>query len=63
MLPSARPEMVIFPNRFVGRKKLRTFIFLRKKIIISSGQTLIKARSSSSIIPGLRQPDDRKVFR
>ncbi len=41
-LPSARPEMVIFPNLFVGRKKLRTFIFLRKKIIIISGQTLPK---------------------
>ncbi len=52
MLPSARPEMVIFRNLFVGRKKLRTFIFLRKKIkgiyfpseknYIISGQTLIK---------------------
>ncbi len=42
MLPSARPEMVIFPNLFVGRKKLRTFIFLRKKIIIISGQILGK---------------------
>ena len=31
--------MVIFPNLFVGRKKLWTFIFLRKKIIIISGQT------------------------
>jgi hypothetical protein len=28
-LGSARPEMVIFPNLFVGRKKLRTFISLR----------------------------------
>jgi hypothetical protein len=26
---SARPEMVIFPNLFVGPKKLRTFISLR----------------------------------
>ncbi len=29
LLSSARPEMVIFPNLFVGRKKLRTFIYLR----------------------------------
>ena len=41
LLVSARPEMVIFPNLFVGRKKLRTFIFLRKKIIIISGQALV----------------------
>ena len=32
--------MVILPNLFVGRKKLRTFIYLRKRIIIISGQTL-----------------------
>jgi hypothetical protein len=31
--------MVIFPDLFVGQKKLWAFIFLRKKIIIISGQT------------------------
>ncbi len=29
-LDSARPEMVIFPNLFVGRKTLWTFIYLRQ---------------------------------
>ena len=29
VLHSARPEMVIFPNLFVGQKKLWTFIYLR----------------------------------
>jgi len=28
-LPIARPEMVIFSSLFVGRKKLRAFIYLR----------------------------------
>jgi hypothetical protein len=54
---SARPEMVIFPNLFVGRKKLRTFIFLRKKIIIISGQTLTRSSGPvSRYLPRLHQP-------
>ena len=50
VLGSARPEMVIFPNLFVGRKKLRAFIFLRKKIIIISGQTLFILIFSCNLI-------------
>jgi hypothetical protein len=47
----------IFFVRLDLEKKLRTFIFLRKKIIIISGQTLTRSSGPvSRYLPRLHQP-------